>query len=107
MKKILVLGLLSLTALSVLPQQLFAFKRCWRCCRCTQRIIVRPYNAFTPVCCGSITGIGCNPLSLGCCAPGAGFMGCGPGPCMPSCFTGGCCYGGVGAPPGALVPPPP
>lgn len=82
MKKLLVLGLLSLTALSVMPQTSHAWFRCWRCSKYSTYICIRPYNAFSPVSYGNITSTGCCPMMLG----GSPMGGC-PVPAMPSCFN--------------------
>jgi hypothetical protein len=85
MKKLLVLGLVSLTVLGGLPQLALAGPFCWRC-RCSKYstyICIRPYNAFSPVCYGNIMADGCCPLMMG----GGQFSGCCPGPSTPSCFT--------------------
>ncbi len=86
------------------------------------KICVRPYNAFSPVCCGTICCTGCCPIQMGCpgpmvppCAPYMG--GCCPFPeycCPPSCCSSGCCDapslpapGNTPPGPGGPTPPPP
>jgi len=44
------------------------------CCGCCCEFRIRQYNAFTPVCCGSITCDGCMPFS------GLNYLGMGSGP---------------------------
>jgi hypothetical protein len=60
------------------------------CCGCGAKFCVRQYNAFSPVCCGTVFCDGCCPFGSGC-GPGAygpGFAGaCGP-------CAGGMCPGG-------------
>jgi hypothetical protein len=87
----MVLGSLALTA-SPAPAKTFGlFPHCGLCCggcgKCCSTFCVRQYNAFTPVCCGSVTCMGCTPFSCG--GPGCGGPGCG-GP--------GYGYPGYGAP---------
>jgi hypothetical protein len=113
--KQLAVGLLSLAAVGLFAQPSFAWLL-HRCCGCkySTYICCRPYNAFTPVCFGNITGLGCCPIALNCCQPSCpapmysptwGDSGC----------DGGACYG---APmqslpmqslpvPGNFTPPPP
>ena len=53
-------------------------------------ILIRPYNAFTPVLCGLPCGGGCQ--------QGCGQGGCNPSRCAPGgCNTGGCNTGGCAA----------
>ena len=121
MKKRLLTGLLSVLTLALNGPAAQAWFGCHKCCKskCCMNICVRPYNAFSPVCCGNITTIG------GCCPMFGGGMGgmggmggggpcCGPS-CMPSCFSGGCApsYASSGCcdsgclPPAAGAPAPP
>ncbi len=61
------------------------------CHGCGFNICCRPYNAFTPVCCGTLCCDGCCPINMG--------GGCGPamaGPCGP-CDGGACGAPGLGA----------
>jgi hypothetical protein len=95
MKKLLMLGLMSLVVLGGSAQEGWAWGRCG-CNKYTTTLCIRPYNAFSPVAYGSIVADGCMPINLyggqlgplgmgGCCAP-------------PSCFGpnygGGCCSSG-------------
>ena len=72
----------------------FGLFYCGRCCN-QGAVCIRPYNAFTPVLCGDVTGYGgcgqggCSPIA----APCAYGYGCGQG----GCGAGGCGYGGCGA----------
>src|SRR5262249_42641279 len=114
MKKLLLVGLLSAAVLTLNSPaaQAGIIKRCLGrdCCKCSMSLCVRPYNAFSPVCCGCLTCMGCCPFTGGM----DGGMGCGPmGPpaCMPSCFNGcgpscsssGCCDTGCLPPAGAVT----
>jgi len=81
------------------------YKHCG-CCGCGAKFCVRQYNAFSPVCSGTVFCDGCCPFGPGC---GYGGYGYGPGPCaggmcpaggcgvpftgMPACPPGGCCDG--------------
>jgi hypothetical protein len=104
MKKLLLLGLMSLAVMGGFAQEGWAWGRgccrgrCWGCNRYTTTLCIRPYNAFSPVAYGNIVADGCMPINLyggqlppmgGCCAPPM---------CMPSCFVpnygGGCCSSG-------------
>jgi hypothetical protein len=118
--KRMVVGLLSLAVVGLTAQPSFAWLLS-RCCGCkyTTYICCRPYNAFTPVCFGNITGLGCCPVALNCCQPS------GPPsyPCGASCDSHcdvGASYGGYmnSTPmqsmpmqsmpaPGNFTPPPP
>src|SRR4051794_11497280 len=82
MKKLLLAGLLSVTALSLLPQTSHAGFLCCRCNKYATYICIRPYNAFSPTCYGNITATGCCPMMLG-----GGGGGNFPVPAMPSCFA--------------------
>src|SRR5882724_5345371 len=72
--KLSILGLLSLAALAATPSVSQAWGGLWdclcSCCgcnqldRCSTYICCRPYNAFTPVCFGSITCNGCAPIVM-------------------------------------------
>jgi hypothetical protein len=54
---------------------------CGKCCGCS--LCIRQYNAFTPVCCGTVTG-------LGCVNPGMGYGPYGPGPYGPGGYGPEC-----------------
>jgi hypothetical protein len=91
MRKRLVACLLSVAALAwIAPSSEAGLLRCRRCHKFSTYICVRPYNAFSPVCFGHITGVGCFPFM------GGGFGG----PGMQSCFNDcgpcidGACPGG-------------
>jgi len=80
MKKLLSSSVLALAVCAMMAPELFAgrcfglFPHCG--CRCRRgnccTVCVKPYNAFTPTCCGNIN------VTVGCCAPGGGQ---GPGVC--------------------------
>jgi hypothetical protein len=96
MKKLILAGLLSVAGLMASSGTADAFLlHRLRCChRYSCKINVRPYNAFTPVCFGSMTCIGTAP---GCCGGGHGGFN----PMMPSVFAhggfdDGCCVPGHG-----------
>jgi hypothetical protein len=60
----------------------FGLLPCGLCCnRCCTTFCIRPYNAFSPACCGNVCGYGCNP-----------YAGSGPG----GACDGGACPGGYG-----------
>src|SRR5439155_10796780 len=103
MKKLFTTALLSLAGLAVTTSQASAFFNCcgWRCCnKYSAKICVRPYNAFTPTCFGTITGIGCNPMNFG--GPTWNGPACGPS-CGPvCCSSGGCDSGFLGQLPGPI-----
>ena len=103
MKKIIALGLLALIAVGYDAGRASAW---WPwfggCCsnKCTTTISLKQYNAFTPICCGSLYCDGCCPLNLagcgqGICGPGILGMGgmcgqgCGPQQCAPMCADAG------------------
>jgi len=86
MKKLLFLALVSLGAVGASASDARAwFLHCChnRCNKCTTTITCKPYNAFSPVCCGNLVCDGCCPINCG-----------GYGPHMPSVFGGYC--GGPG-----------
>ncbi len=99
MKNLLLSAILGLAAVAVTPALSQAgtfglFTGCGCCCNsCT--FCVRPYNAFTPVCSGNITCMGCMPFAC----PGYGCPGYGyPAPYAPDYSTpveseGGACCG--------------
>jgi hypothetical protein len=103
MKKLLFSATLALLAcgLSATPSFAHAFGlfTCHRCCghackRGCMTFCCRQYNAFTPVCCGSICCDGCCP-----------FGGGGPGPaCGPMACAGPDCVDGVGGAPAGALP---
>jgi hypothetical protein len=109
MKKLLFLGLLSLASVAALPpsaQAWFHHLCCHHCNDCTTTIRVRPYNAFSPICCGTLDCVGCCPMNFGCgqqprCGPSCFQSAC----CGPqSCFTSGCCDSGCLPPAGQPMP---
>jgi hypothetical protein len=92
MKKLLGLGLLSVAALGWATAPASAWWPCFPmkgCCKskCCSTICIRQYNAFTPVCTGSLCCDGCCPINFG-----AGG-GCCPTNCCPTSST--CSAGGV------------
>src|SRR5581483_2173642 len=94
------LGLLSLAVLGICAPQGSAF---WFCkdrgyLKYSTYIVCRPYNAFSPICSGSITCDGCCP-SFGGCLP---MGGCGYSPmCAPPMVTSPLCF----SPPCCPSPP--
>lgn len=78
--KLFVLTALSLAGVALSAAPASAGWLCRHFChnRCSMTVVCRPYNAFTPVCCGSLVCDGCCPIScsnLGngaCCSPGLG-----------------------------------
>src|SRR5262249_48883912 len=82
MRKLLFLASLSLATVTVTATEAPAwFLSCCHCRnKCCTTICCKPYNAFSPVCCGNIT-TDCCPINFG----GYG---------MNSCFAGGYGYGG-------------
>ena len=92
--KKIVIGLMGLVAFAVSVPQVHAWI-CWRrcCCKYSTYICCRPYNAFTPVCYGSICCNGCCPMQFSC---GSGGPCC-PQPCCgPSMVSQGCCEADLG-----------
>jgi hypothetical protein len=85
-------GLVSIAALGVaaVPCAACFWKHCCGCNKYSTYICVRPYNAFSPVCFGSICCDGCCPLQA--CSPSCG------GGCPPPSFS----HPGFSAP--SLVP---
>jgi hypothetical protein len=90
MKKLLFSASLALLAwgLTATPSFAHAFGlfTCHRCChgackRGCMTFCCKQYNAFTPVCCGSICCDGCCPFGGGGPGPGYGPLACGPGGC--------------------------
>lgn len=87
MKKIFSTALLALAVSGFAASESFAgtfglFYRCCGCCGCGAKFCVRQYNAFSPVCSGTVYCDGCFPFGSGC---GYGAYG-----------AGGCGYGGGG-----------
>jgi hypothetical protein len=111
MKKLLPSAVLALVVSGALSAQSFAgccfglipHHGCCGCCGCGASFCVRQYNAFSPVCCGTVFCDGCCPF--GACGGGYGGYGCGMGPVggmMPyGGLPAGCCgpagCGGDGA----------
>lgn len=93
MKKLLTAALLAVasTTFMALPANAGCcfglFYRHCGCCGCGATFCVRQYNAFSPVCSGTVFCDGCCPFGSG----GGGYGGYGPG------FMGGCgpCAGGM------------
>lgn len=127
MKKLLPTAVLALVVSGVVTTQSFAgccfgllHHHCG-CCGCGAKFCVRQYNAFSPVCCGTVFCDGCCPFGAcggyggyggaGMCGPGgcgvmpySGVLGCGPGGC-----ADGACLGSLPAAepaPGAPVTTP-
>jgi hypothetical protein len=105
MKKRLPPALLALVACGLWATPSFAgafgLFTCGCCCGrncCT--FCVRPYNAFSPTCCGTVFCDGCMPLGSGG-APGA--LNYGGIPCGPTGCDGGVAMGPVGSPDGGVV----
>jgi hypothetical protein len=100
MKKLLPAALLALAVSGFVAAPSFAgtfglFPHCG-CCGCGAKFCVRQYNAFSPVCCGTIFCDGCCPFGNGCGYGGyGGYGGCGFGGCGP-CDGGMCPGGGCG-----------
>jgi hypothetical protein len=115
MKKLFALGFLSLAALAWASAPASAGWPCFGCggcCnKCCNTVCIRQYNAFTPICCGSLSCNGACPMTFG---------GCGiayspystEGAAMPNSFTttylnGEGCYSGELPAPGMLSSPSP
>ena len=83
MKKLISAALLSVAALGMTSSQASAWPLqklfCKNCCT----VCVRPYNAFTPVCYGSICGDGCCPIQYN------------QGASCPTSWAGGCAADGA------------
>jgi hypothetical protein len=101
MKKLLPSAVLALVVSGFVTAQSFAgccFGLCYKhcgCCGCGAKFCVRQYNAFSPVCCGSVFCDGCCPFGPGCgYGPGYGAGPCAGGMCPPG---GGLNYSGVPA----------
>ncbi|HEY7312669.1 MAG TPA: hypothetical protein VH643_25110 [Gemmataceae bacterium] len=114
MKKILTAALLTLASSSLLATPSFAgccFGLIPHSCGCCSKFCVRQYNAFSPVCCGTVYCDGCCPFGSGGCGGGCGpcgdgmccgglnyfgVLGCGPSGCCGGCCPpGGCCADGA------------
>lgn len=128
MKKLFAFGLMAVMfAWSAKPAA--AWWPCYPLCGCDKKgskccasITIKQYNAFTPICCGSMSCDGCCPINLSGCGAGVcgpGMLGCamspaGPmcaDPCAGACFAGcdGCGLGhlpATGNPAPAAVPAP-
>jgi hypothetical protein len=103
-KRILV-AILSLAVVGLSAQPSFAWLL-HRCCGCKYSTVIccQPYNAFTPVCFGNITGLGCCPIAMSCCQQGGPSLPYGAG-CDGQCDAS---YSGPSTPvPGNFTPPPP
>jgi hypothetical protein len=99
MKKLSALVVSSLAALAAVTGQASAW--CHDCCnQCCATICLRQYNAFTPVCCGSLSCTGCCPVT---------FSGFGNAPPPGPAWGGMPPYGppayGYGAPPAMVAAP--
>jgi hypothetical protein len=100
MKKLLLAGFLSFAALSLTTAPASAWGLFDHCCggKCCSVICCRQYNAFTPTCFGSITCIGCCPITSGCGMPAYSGPSYGYG-------NGYCDGGSCAASPGDQLPP--
>src|SRR5688572_5633175 len=80
MKQLIAAAACSLLALLLGTSQASAGIFNWGCCNKCGTFCVRPYNAFSPVCYGSVTCVGCNPLATPGYGPNLAFHGsmCGP-----------------------------
>ncbi len=93
--KILAVALLSIVGLAQSTNDASAFGLFPCCHRNCSVICCRPYNAFTPMCYGSMVCDGCCPSP--CCGGGC----CQPPPiqrALPAIYNTGCCDGGCGMP---------
>jgi hypothetical protein len=101
MKNLLTSALLAVAASAFVAAPSFAgccFGLCYKhcgCCGCGAQFCVRQYNAFSPVCCGTVFCDGCCPFGSG-----GGYGGYGPGyggcgPCAGGMCPGGMCPGGL------------
>src|SRR5579885_3642067 len=94
MKKLLPAALLAVVVSGAITSKTFAWGCCFGliphhgccgCCGCGAQFCVRQYNAFSPVCCGTIYCDGCCPFGGG---YGPGMYG---GPCADGmCPSGDC-----------------
>jgi hypothetical protein len=110
MKNLLLAAVLGMAALGVFAGQASAgpFK-CKSCCGCGANFCVRQYNAFSPVCFGTVYCDGILPLGSACFPPGASCFppGCNSAVCPDgSCAGGPLALGGDAFPyaPGATAP---
>jgi hypothetical protein len=103
MKKLLLLGCLTVIGLSFAPAPAHAWWPFNCCCshHYSMKICVTPYNAFSPVCAGNFCCVGCNPF---CCGPQqpppppwANGQAC-PPMCNSNCCESGCLPSTVPAP---------
>jgi hypothetical protein len=107
MKKLLPSAILAVVVSGVLTAQSFAgccfglipHHGCCGCCGCGATFCVRQYNAFSPVCCGTVYCDGCCPIGPGGCGGGCGPAGCG---LNYSGLPAGCC-GPMGCGDGAAL----
>lgn len=109
MKKLLFAALLSLAGVGLGTGQASAWLFCHHCCSGSATLCVKPYNAFSPSCFGTIACDGCFPVNFGHHGPyPPGGPGGGPGCCPPawgppSCGPSlGCAMDGGGC--GPLLP---
>jgi hypothetical protein len=98
MKKLFALAFMSLAVIGGTTSTASAWWPCFPLCGgcssgCCTTIKLRQYNAFTPICCGTLNCDGCCPLNLSC-----GQLGSGP-----AIFGAGCAGGNCYAPHGASV----
>lgn len=98
MKKLFALGLLLAAMFGWSAQTALAWWPCYPLCGCDKKgssccasITIKQYNAFTPICCGSMHCNGCCPMDL----TGGGSV-CGPG-MMGCAAAGAACYDPCGA----------
>ena len=113
MKKLLPAAILALIVSGVMTSESFAWGCCFGliphhgccgCCGCGAQFCVRQYNAFSPVCCGTVYCDGCCPFGPPGC--GNGGYGCGMGPMgcgLPFSGTLGGCCGPAGCADGACL----
>jgi hypothetical protein len=81
----------------------FGLFTCHRCCCKSCMFCVRPYNAFSPVACGSLALSGCMPFGQPGCGPCGGYPGMIPFGGMPCGPYGDCC-GAMCSADGAFLP---
>jgi hypothetical protein len=114
MRKLLFAALLSLAGVGLSTGQASAWLFCHHCCSGSATLCVKPYNAFSPSCFGTIACDGCFPVSFGNHGPYPPWAyGGGPGCCPPAwdacCPSLGCAMDGAGCGsclPGAAPPGP-
>jgi hypothetical protein len=101
MKNLLTSALLAIAASAFVAAPSFAgccFGLCYKhcgCCGCGAKFCVRQYNAFSPVCCGTVFCDGCCPFGSCGGGYGPGYGGC--GPCADGMCGGGLNYMGTPA----------